>query len=78
MTRLGESKEYDGIMQNKFPLLLSKKISSGGVSVNNSAIKKKKATDDIKKIRKAYEDAFTNMETPPPSDEDEELQDFSS
>lgn len=62
MTRIGESKEYDAIMQNRYPAILKKK--------------KKGGTDDSKRIRAAYEDCFTNMETPPPSDSEEELQDF--
>ena len=49
-------------MQNRFPTLFKKK---------------KKNYDDVKRIRAAYEDCFTNMETPPPSDSEEELQDFS-
>lgn len=61
MTRIGESKEYDAIMQNKFPSIVRKK---------------KKNPDETKRIRAAYEDCFTNMETPPPSDSEEELQDF--
>lgn len=61
MTRIGESKEYDAIMQNKYPAIVRKK---------------KKGADDTKRIRAAYEDCFLNMETPPPSDSEEELQEF--
>lgn len=51
-------------MRNKYPFM-AKRSGKG----NNPKA-------DAKNIRDAYEDAFRNMQTPPASDAEEELQEF--